>query len=54
MRRLVGIVLAGAVLAPGVQKELERDLLRVVAEFNRAEDGSMVAPSEYLEIVITR
>jgi ubiquinone/menaquinone biosynthesis C-methylase UbiE len=41
-------------LAPAVQSELERDLLSVVAEFNAADDGTMVAPSEYLEVVITR
>jgi ubiquinone/menaquinone biosynthesis C-methylase UbiE len=33
---------------------LERDLLALIATLNRAEDGTMVVPSEYLEIVITR
>jgi hypothetical protein len=31
---------------------LERDILDLVAQFNRANDGSMVVPSEYLEAVI--
>ena len=31
---------------------LERDLLDLVGRFNRAEDGTMVVPSEYLEAVI--
>ena len=33
---------------------LEADLLDLVARFNRAEDGTMVVPSEYLEAVIVR
>ena len=33
---------------------LEHDLKALVAQFNRASDGSMVVPSEYLEIVVTR
>ena len=33
---------------------LETDLLDLVARFNRADDGSMVVPSEYLEAVIVR
>ena len=32
---------------------LERDLMTLIAQFNRSGDGSMVVPSEYLEIVIT-
>lgn len=31
---------------------LEADLLDLVAQFNRADDGTMVVPSEYLEVVI--
>ncbi len=31
---------------------LERDLLELIERFNRAEDGTMVVPSEYLETVI--
>lgn len=36
------------------QADLERDLLQLIARFNRAGDGSMVVPSDYLAIVITR
>jgi ubiquinone/menaquinone biosynthesis C-methylase UbiE len=30
------------------------DLTVLIARFNRAEDGTMVAPGEYLEVVVTR
>ena len=33
---------------------LETDMLDLIARFNRADDGSMVVPSEYLETVIVR
>jgi ubiquinone/menaquinone biosynthesis C-methylase UbiE len=33
---------------------LESDLLDLIARFNRADDGTMVVPSEYLEAVIVR
>jgi SAM-dependent methyltransferase len=33
---------------------LELDLLDLIARFNRAKDGTMVVPSEYLEAVIVR
>lgn len=33
---------------------LTADLMALVANLNRAEDGTMVVPSEYLEVVITR
>jgi ubiquinone/menaquinone biosynthesis C-methylase UbiE len=45
---------AFATLKPAEQKALERDLLSLIDQFNRSGDGSMVVPSEYLEIVITR
>ena len=32
---------------------LEADLLDLIARFNRADDGTMVVPSEYLEAVLT-
>ena len=32
---------------------LEGDLLDLIARFNRADDGTMVVPSEYLEAVLT-
>ena len=43
-----------AALAPPAQLELERDLISLIGQFNRSADGSMVVPSEYLEVVITR
>ncbi len=36
------------------QQGLTNDLLALIARLNRAEDGTMVLPSEYLEVVITR
>lgn len=45
---------AFAALAPMAQAALERDLIALVGQFNRAGDGSMVVPSEYLEAVIVR
>ncbi|HEY2619369.1 MAG TPA: methyltransferase domain-containing protein [Acetobacteraceae bacterium] len=43
-----------AALAPSAQSALEHDLIGLVDRFNRSRDGSMIVPSEYLEIVITR
>ena len=43
-----------AALAPPAQAALERDLMSLIEQFNRSGDGSMVVPSEYLEVVITR
>ena len=43
-----------AALDPAAQAALHRDLLALIDRFNRSRDGSMVVPSEYLEIVITR
>ena len=34
------------------QEALAADLIRLVQQFNRATDGAMVMPSEYLEVVI--
>jgi len=45
---------AFAALEPPAQAVLQRDVMALIAQFNRAEDGVMVVPSEYLEIVITR
>jgi len=33
---------------------LEIDLMNLVAQSNRSENGCMVVPSEYPEVVITR
>jgi ubiquinone/menaquinone biosynthesis C-methylase UbiE len=43
-----------AALEPAAQAPLQRDLMALVDRFNRSGDGSMVVPSEYLEVVITR
>jgi ubiquinone/menaquinone biosynthesis C-methylase UbiE len=43
-----------AALEPAAQAALQRDLMSLIAQFNRSGDSSMVVPSEYLEIVITR
>jgi ubiquinone/menaquinone biosynthesis C-methylase UbiE len=43
-----------AALAPAAQAALEQDLLSLIGQFNRSGDRSMVVPSEYLEVVITR
>jgi len=43
-----------AALEASAHPALEQDLLALIGQFNRADDGSMVVPSEYLEIVITR
>jgi ubiquinone/menaquinone biosynthesis C-methylase UbiE len=34
------------------REALEQDLLQLIASFNRADDGTMVVPTEYLEAVI--
>jgi len=36
------------------QKGLARDITDLLVRFNEAEDGTLVAPSDYLEIVVTR
>jgi ubiquinone/menaquinone biosynthesis C-methylase UbiE len=43
-----------AALDPAGQVALEHDIMALIARFNRAGDGSVVVPSEYLEVVITR
>jgi ubiquinone/menaquinone biosynthesis C-methylase UbiE len=45
---------AFAALDAANQQGLRNDLLALIARMNRAEDGTMVVPSEYLEVVITR
>jgi SAM-dependent methyltransferase len=41
-------------LDAGKQEALARDLVQLAARFNRAGEGALIAPSEYLEVVITR
>jgi ubiquinone/menaquinone biosynthesis C-methylase UbiE len=43
-----------AALQPEAQEALRKDLLWLISEFNRSGDDTMVVPSEYLEVVITR
>ena len=43
-----------AALEPMAQAALERDLEALIGQFNRSGDHSMVVPSEYLEVVVTR
>jgi SAM-dependent methyltransferase len=48
------VLKAFAALPPAGQAALEADLLALIARFNRAEDGTMVVPGAYLEVVVTR
>jgi ubiquinone/menaquinone biosynthesis C-methylase UbiE len=41
-------------LDAGGQAALRLDLLALIAQFNRSGDDTMVVPSEYLEVVVTR
>jgi ubiquinone/menaquinone biosynthesis C-methylase UbiE len=45
---------AFAALDEANQQKLRQDLMALIGAMNRAEDGTMVLPSEYLEVVITR
>jgi ubiquinone/menaquinone biosynthesis C-methylase UbiE len=45
---------AFAALDAAQQKALEKDALALLADFNTACDGTLIAPSEYLEVVVTR
>jgi len=45
---------AFAALDASAQGRLEKDVIQLIERFNRAQDGSVVVPSAYLEIVITR
>ncbi len=48
------VLKAFAALETGAQSALERDIIALVGQFNRSGDGTMVVPSDYLEIVIVR
>lgn len=41
-------------LEPQAQLALQQELLDLIGRYNRSDDGTMVVPSQYLEIVITR
>ena len=43
-----------AALEPAKQQELHDDLHALIVRMNRSGDGTMVVPSEYLEIVIAK
>lgn len=43
---------AFAALDEEKRQMLEADILALISEFNRAEDGTVVIPSEYLEVVV--
>jgi hypothetical protein len=45
---------AFAALDDAGQRDLTTDLLNLFARTNKADDGTMVAPSDYLEVVITK
>jgi len=48
------VLKAFAALEPAKQPALADDLMGLIARFNRAKDATMVVPSEYLEVVITK
>jgi ubiquinone/menaquinone biosynthesis C-methylase UbiE len=48
------VVKAFATLEATASEALEKDLLALLGKFNTATDGTLVVPSEYLEVVITR
>jgi SAM-dependent methyltransferase len=48
------VLKAFGALDAAAQRALGEDLLQLITRFNRADDGTVVAPSEYLEVVITR
>lgn len=39
-------------VGPEREEQLNADLIALVKQFNRADDGAMVVPSQYLEVVI--
>lgn len=41
-------------LEPPKQAALHADVIDLIARFNRSGDGTMVVPSEYLEVVVTK
>ena len=45
---------AFAALDEARQHELKHDLHALIARMNKASDGTMVVPSEYLEVVVTK
>lgn len=48
------VLKAFAALDQARHEELHNDLHALIVRMNRADDGSMVVPSEYLEVVVTK
>jgi ubiquinone/menaquinone biosynthesis C-methylase UbiE len=48
------VLKAFSALDGSIQSALETDLLALASRFNIAADGTLVAPSEYLEVVLTK
>ena len=48
------VLKAFAALEPAKQEELHNDLHALIVRMNRSGDATMVVPSEYLEVVITK
>jgi ubiquinone/menaquinone biosynthesis C-methylase UbiE len=48
------VLKAFAAIEPPQRDALEADIYALLDEFNVAEDGTLVAPGEYLEVVITK
>jgi SAM-dependent methyltransferase len=48
------VLKAFAALEPAKQEELHNDLHALIVRMNRASNGSLVVPSEYLEVVVTK
>lgn len=48
------VVKAFAAIDAGARKALEADLFALIDRFNVAEDGTLVVPGDYLQVVITK
>ena len=48
------VLKAFAALEPAMREELNNDLNALIVRMNRATDGTMVVPSEYLEVIVSK
>ncbi|MSP74771.1 MAG: class I SAM-dependent methyltransferase [Rhodospirillaceae bacterium] len=48
------VLKAFAAIEPAAREALEKDIRALLDTFNTAKDGTLVAPSEYLEVIVTR
>ncbi len=48
------VLKAFAAIDPETRGKLEADLLALMGEFNTARDGTLVAPGEYLEVIVRK